>query len=164
MVPPLHQYYEALRLLAVPFAALRCLRLAIPPCSEVFAPTRNRSVSHEPGVWSAVPRPLAFWWRLRTFPGSRGSLVDVPCSRTPARPQWRRSPRQQGVACCLRPKLTVSALASRFISGLSGTAHLLPVNASRPTSPLVSRITRFRLGTALGRTGLATCSDPSRSF
>jgi hypothetical protein len=34
----------------------------------------------------------------------------------------------------------------------------------RVAEPHDSRITRFRLGTALGRTGLATCSDPSRSF
>ena len=61
-------------------------------------------------------------------------------------------------------KLTVSALACLSISGLNRTAHALPVNASRPTSPLGSRITRFRLGTALGRAGLIACSDPSRGF
>jgi hypothetical protein len=37
-VPPLHRYYGTLRLPAVPLAALRCLRLAIPSCRPVFVP------------------------------------------------------------------------------------------------------------------------------
>ena len=38
LVPPVHRYYETLRLLAVLLAALRFLRLAIPPLRPSFVP------------------------------------------------------------------------------------------------------------------------------
>ena len=97
-VPPLQRYYEALRLLTARLAALRCLRLAIPPCSNLFAPSRGWSAADGPGFWSAVPRPpvLDGDGKPSRVPGE--PHVSMPWAWTPTRPSRRRSLRRDGVA------------------------------------------------------------------
>src|SRR5262249_14446680 len=48
-VPPLRRSYEALRLPTAPLAALRGLRLAIPPLASSFAPTGRDARPGVPG-------------------------------------------------------------------------------------------------------------------
>ena len=85
MVPRSRRYYEALRLPSLPFAALRCLRFAIPPSRRSFAPCGRR----RPAVGSGE---LVF-----RFPSRKMSVetdgapkflgtprVPWPCSPTPA--------------------------------------------------------------------------------
>ena len=55
MVPRDQQYYETLRLPSVPFAALRCLRLAIPPLRRVCS-HRPDARPWAPGSWCAGSR------------------------------------------------------------------------------------------------------------
>jgi hypothetical protein len=69
-VPPLPRYYEVLRLLSVLPAALRCLRLAVPPVRCFFAPADEPRVADGPGVWSSVPRP--------TLSGGDAQVSQVP--------------------------------------------------------------------------------------
>ena len=69
-VPPLPRYYEVLRLLSVLPAALRCLRLAVPPVRRFFAPADEPRVADGPGVWSSVPRP--------TLSGGDAQVSQVP--------------------------------------------------------------------------------------
>src|SRR5271157_2410259 len=112
-VPPLHRYNDALRLLAAHLAALRCLRLAIPP---QFSGRRRRGL-----------------------PGSWGTLPCVPCSSTPAGPSCQTIGRSalllqhDGVAF-----RSYEGVGSRdyFISRLNDTAHTLAVYASQPRSPV----------------------------
>src|SRR5205814_1697473 len=69
-VPLVPRYYEVLRTPAAPHAALRCLRLALPPVAPAFvSPTRPDAGL---GAWSALvwpPRPTGEW-RRSGFSGS----------------------------------------------------------------------------------------------
>ena len=53
MVPRLQRYYETLRLPTAPLAALRCLRLAIPPRAPCFAPDGFDAQPRASGSWSS---------------------------------------------------------------------------------------------------------------
>jgi hypothetical protein len=85
-VPRLPRYYEVLRLPAVPRAALRCLRLALPPAAPVFV--SPVSPTPAPGLgFSGLATP--YHLRVETT-GSPKFLGDphapMPCSLTPAGP------------------------------------------------------------------------------
>ena len=75
MVPRVHRYYETLRLPSVPLAALRCLRLAIPPLRPVC------SQRPDAGPWAGellcrFPS-RACQWRRTGLSGSRAPLVSL---------------------------------------------------------------------------------------
>jgi hypothetical protein len=60
-VPPFRRYYEMLRPPAVPFAALRCLRLAIPPLRSLFVPDGpGRWTVDHPGVGHPALHPASY--------------------------------------------------------------------------------------------------------
>ena len=109
-------------------AALRCLRLAVPPgclCSFLRAdPTPVR----RPGVIkSDNPQVAHFGWRRPGLPGSWKALACVPCSRTPAGPL-----RQAFCGVSVWPSAfsTASAPAITLLTGLNHTARTLAVYAS----------------------------------
>ena len=131
-VPPLHGYYSTLRIPSTRPAALRCLRLAVSRSHPLFAPVaaecnRPRAWSWSPGTSGReLPR------RRRGLPGSWRTLVNVPCSPTPAGP---RAPGHCGAAARPSVPMTTSAPANFFISGLNRTARSLAVYASQPGLP-----------------------------
>ena len=69
----------ALRLLAALFAALRCLRLAI-PCRHpsVRSCASSDALPHRPGLWSAGVPPALPSWRQRDLPGSWATRSTFP--------------------------------------------------------------------------------------
>ena len=79
LVPPLPRYYEVLRLPAAHFAALRCLRLAIPSLRPWFvppAPDAEPWINRElvGGISSRLAR-----WKRQGLPSSRRN----PCDHSP---------------------------------------------------------------------------------
>lgn len=58
-VPRLHRYYGRLRLPNVPPAALRCLRLAVPAGTPVFAPCCPTSAARPGALQLATPRQIS---------------------------------------------------------------------------------------------------------
>ena len=73
-VPPLQRDDERLRLPAAPLAALRCLRLAIPPSRRMFAPLGRRRATEGSGELIIRFPSRRFRWRRRGLPGSWGTL------------------------------------------------------------------------------------------
>ena len=130
-VPPLHRYYETLRLPSVPLAALRCLRLAIPPSRPVC--------SHRPG---RAAGGTGSW-----YTGSRAGNVggNGRVSQVPERPSCPcalfldpgRTEMRQALAAPRRgPRLCQQRwLPPMKISGLDRTASGLAVHASQWRSP-----------------------------
>ena len=126
-VPPLRRYYETLRPPAAHLAALRCLRLAIPPLRRSLLPaasTRDRGLR---GVGVPVPEPEL----LVETDGSPRFLgnpcVPMPCSWTPVGP---RTPGHCGASTWPPLVSTTKAPAMNKVSGLDRTALGLAVYAS----------------------------------
>src|SRR6185437_9965761 len=97
-VPPPRRYYGALRLPAVRLAALRCLRLAIPPFASGLLPAAGTHDRGLRGVGVPVPEPeisMEAAASLR-FPGD--PHVPAPCSWTPVGPKHVRPLRRVGAA------------------------------------------------------------------
>ena len=85
LVPPLQRDYWTLRLLAARFAALRFLRLAIPPLHPLFVPNGpGRGAADHPGVVHPVLHPALDCGngKVSQVPGE--SYDHSPCSLTPA--------------------------------------------------------------------------------
>jgi hypothetical protein len=127
-VPPLRRYYGTLRLPSVPLAALRCLRLAIPPPRRAFAPfDRRRAVE---GIGALVFRAPEPELSVETdgsprFPGT--PRVPWPCSPTPAGPSTPGHCGVLGVA----PASDKDEGSHEELSGLNRTALALAVYASQ---------------------------------
>jgi len=148
-VPPLRRYYGTLRLPSAPLAALRCLRLAIPPPRRIFAPgDRRRAVEGIGELMFRTPEPEL---SVETdgsprFPET--PRVLWPCSPTPARPS---TPGPFGVSAW-SPLLTRARTPAMIFRGsIARPGHSLSTLRSegRP-SP---RKTRFRLPARLCRAG-----------
>jgi hypothetical protein len=76
-VPPVQRYYGTLRLPTVHFAALRCLRLAIPPVASCLLPTiATHDRGHRGVVGSGLPSRNSRWKRSG-LPGSWGTLMII---------------------------------------------------------------------------------------
>ena len=160
MVPPLRRYYGTLRLPSVPLAALRCLRLAIPPSRRTFAPSdRRRAVE---GIGALVVRAPKPELSVETdgpprFPGT--PRVPWPCSPTPARPS---TPGHFGVSAW-SPRLTRARTPAMIFRGsIARPWHSLSTlrREGRP-SP---RKTRFRLPARLCRAGFVHPQGSNERF
>src|ERR1700733_6590645 len=127
MVPRIHWYYETLRLPSVHLAALRCLRLAIPPLRPVC--------SHRPGRTAVGSGELVSRFPSRALSvETDGSLrfpsaprVPAPCSWTPVGPN---TPGHCGVST-RPPHVSTTEAPTRSISGLDSKALGLAVYASQ---------------------------------
>jgi hypothetical protein len=148
LVPRPLRYSEALRLPTVPFAALRCLRLAIPPLRRSLRPAASTRDRGYRGVGVPGPEPEL---SVETdgpprFPGT--PPVPWPCSPTPAGPI---TPGHHGVSA-RSPLLTRTRTPAMIFRGsIARPGHSLSTLRSegRP-SP---RKTRFRLLAKLCRAG-----------
>ena len=127
-VHPVQRYYETLRLPSVPLAALRCLRLAIPPPRRIFAPfDRRRAVEGIGALVFRAPEPelMVETDGSPRFPGA--PRVPWPCSPTPAGPG---TPGHCGVFGTA-PASDKDEGSREELSGLNRTALALAVYASR---------------------------------
>lgn len=135
MVPRLPRYYGAFRLPVVRLAALRCLRLAIPPMHRDFAPLGRRCAAGGSGelVFRFPSRKLR--WRRRGLPGSWGTLMVIAHA---LRPRLDR-PRPIGTKCGAidaAPAYDHDEGSKHLsFSGLNHMAFDLAVYASRRGSP-----------------------------
>ena len=124
-VPPLRRYYETLRLPAAHLAALRCLRLAIPPLRPLFRSRRPPSAADRgPGVWSPGTPGRDLARRRQGLPGSWGTLV---CTCPVLRPRRDRA-RQAIAALSARPPSTATTTApamSHFRGSITRPSHSL---------------------------------------
>ena len=149
MVPPPRRYYGTLRLPSVPLAALRCLRLAIPPSRRIFAPgDRRRAIE---GIGALVIRAPEPDLSVETdgsprFPGT--PHVPWPCSPTPAGPN---TPGHYDVSAW-SPRLTSTRAPARNFRG-SITRPWHSLSTLRGEGHPSPRKTRFRLPARLCRAG-----------
>ena len=146
-VPLVHRYYETLRLPSVPLAALRCLRLAIPPLRPV------RSQRPDAGPWAGE--------LLCRFP-SRALLVETDGSlrfptplvslRPVLGPRWDRT-RQAIAACRHGPRMCLRRRLPRGVFRGSIARHWDSLSTLRSEGHPSPRKTRFRLPARLCRAG-----------
>jgi len=133
LVPRLHGYYELLRIPAARPAALRFLRLAVPPCARLFVspegvgtpPSGRGSLGHGfPNRWSDSGDDGA-----SQVPGGPSCAHALLCD-----PGGTLKSGQFGSR--VQPSASVKASASAWnVSGLNHTACVLPAYASQPRSP-----------------------------
>ena len=97
-VPPLHRYYEALRLPAARFAALRCLRLAIPPVRPVCSQRPGRTTVGSGELLFRVPSRKLSVETAGSLRFPSDPRVPTPCSQTPVGPMHARPLRRLGAA------------------------------------------------------------------
>ena len=148
-VPPLQRYYGTLRLPAVRLAALRCLRLAIPPFRPLFVPASSgrelrinlELVSRNPGRHH---EEMAGSLRFPSDPH-----VPTPCSTAPVGPMHARPLRRLGVApACVN---NGGSRDRRFRGSIARHWDSLSTLRSGGFPP--PRRTRFRLLAKLCRAG-----------
>ena len=162
LVPPLPRYYALLRLPVVPPAALRCLRLAVPPQRPLFV---------SPGGVDAPPPGRGSL--DRGFPNHADVGGDDGASQVPggspcphallSDPGGTANPCHSGSPCCL-PLIRRRRLPRRkCLSGLHHTACGLPVYASQGRSPFPTQHSVPAAG-QLCRAGLDTRWTPLRGF
>jgi hypothetical protein len=131
-VPPLHWYYEALRLPAALRASLRFLRFALPSCALSFAPRGARRSAHGPGVIYRIPQTgfIDGDDRISQVPGGpryeRAVLSDPGGTAALGHCRASMSP---------SARLTASAPARSIISRLNHTARPFAVYASQGGLP-----------------------------
>ena len=132
-VPPPRRYYEALRLPAARFAALRCLHLAIPPVRPVCSQRPGRTTVGSGELLFRVPSRKLSVETAGSLRFPSDPRVPTPCSQTPAGPIHAG---YSGVSA--RPPLRVTTVAPAIsaISGLNRTALGLAVYASQGGLPL----------------------------
>ena len=159
-VPPPRRYYGTLRLPSVLLAALRCLRLAIPPPRRAFAPgDRRRAIA---GIGALVIRAPEPELSVETdgsprFPGT--PHVPWPCSPTPAGPG---TPGHCGVSAW-PPRLTSTrAPARNFRGSITRPWHSLSTLRGDGRPP--PRKTRFRLPARLCRAGFVHPQGSNERF
>lgn len=133
-VPHLHGYYELLRLPAIPPAALRFLRLAVPPKCQLFVSPRGVGTPLlGQGLWIAAS-PTALLSVERTGPPRFLASPMHPCpARRPRRDHRARPLRLSGAA--FRVTHGVGSRDFSCLSRLSHTAWMLPVYASQSGLP-----------------------------
>ena len=86
-VPPRRRYYEALRPPAARLAALRCLRLAIPPFASGLLPAAGTHGRGLRGVGVPVPEPELSVETAGSLRFLGNPCVPMPCSWTPVGPR-----------------------------------------------------------------------------
>ena len=163
-VPPPRRYYEALRLPAARFAALRFLRLAIPPVRPVC--------SQRPGRTTVGSGELVFRVPSRKLSvETAGSLrfpshprVPTPCSQTPVGPMHARPLRRLGAA-----PASMHNGGSRNKDGFGAQSHGIRTRCLRFAGRVAPppRKTRFRLLAKLCRAGFVHpqgCDERFPSF
>ena len=97
-VPPPQRYYGTLRLPATRLAALRCLRLAIPPFVPGSSPPARDIAVDQPGVFKPGLQPAVTTEMAGSLRFPSDPLVPTPCSRTPVGPMHARPLRRLGAA------------------------------------------------------------------
>lgn len=156
-VPPLHRYFERLRLPAARPASLRFLRLAVTSVAPLFAPAGAERAVREPGRLR-VARPFtAGEGRISQVPG--GPPVRALRPQTPAGPRrlaWRRSDAASA------PDEGAGS-REEFVSRLNHAAHALPVYASQPGLPPHHATLGSRLVASLCRAGFVLLG-PTEGF
>jgi hypothetical protein len=157
-VPPVQRYYETLRLPSVPLAALRCLRLAIPPLRPV------RSQRPDAGPWTGelvfrFPSRIC-QWRRTGLSGSRASLVSL---RPVLGPRWDRT--RQAIAACRRgPRMCLRRRLPRGVFRGSIARHWDSLSTLRSEGHPSPRKTRFRLLAKLCRAGFVNPQGRDKRF
>jgi hypothetical protein len=160
MVPPLRRYYGTLRLPSVPLAALRCLRLAIPPLRRAFAPgDRRRAIE---GIGALVFRAPEPELSMETdgsprFPET--PHVPWPCSPTPAGPNTSG----HCDVSAWPPRLTSTRAPARNFRG-SITRPWHSLSTLRSEGHPSPRKTRFRLPARLCRAGFVHPQGSNERF
>ena len=148
--PDFRSTLSGLRPLASPPAALRCLRLAVPPA----APLRSPGWGNSRGLDYLLPRRphRLLGWRERDLPGSWVTLSYMPRSTTPADLSPLAKTTTKDAA--FRSENSVGSAFS-FISGLNRARGLNDpcVRFAAGIAP-GPRNTRYRLVARLCRTGL----------
>ena len=132
-VPPLHRYYQALRLPIAPPAWLRCLRSAVPrstPVVRSHAGRRLHIASLDP--CSPVARPALFPRRPWGLPGSGQSPVRACRALRPRTSPMRQAIQRSGAASA---RLEHAGLLNAVLSRLHHTALTLAVYASQGGLP-----------------------------
>ena len=119
---------KALRLPAAHPAALRCLRLAVPPRSLVLFAPRGTSAPPRPGVCNPVS-PAGFSQRKRQdLPGSWGT----PSVRSPCSVDAGRTARTRPIQCSsAAPGIRTAKAPTKGLSTLNSMAFGLAVYASQ---------------------------------
>lgn len=141
-VPPLHRYYQALRLPAGHLAALRFLRLAILRDHAFFAPGVAACGDDGPGVGHSVSPPefssveTTGSPKFLGNPNSRLHMFSDPGRPMRSRPRTERS---RGPRC-----LNDEGADDLYLSGLNSMAFGLAVYVSRLGYPS-PRKTRFQV-------------------
>ena len=156
-VPPLHRYFERLRLPAALPASLRFLRSAVTGVAPLFAPTGAERALREPGRLRVAHPLTAGDGRISQVPG--GPPVRALRSQTPAGPRrlaWRRS----GAAGATSEDAGSHEI---FVSRLDRAAPTLPVYASQPGSPPHHATLGSRLVASLCRAGFVLLG-PTEGF
>jgi hypothetical protein len=158
MVPRVHRYYETLRLPSVPLAALRCLRLAIPPLRPVC------SQRPDAGPWAGellcrFPS-RACQWRRTGLSGSRAPLVSL---RPVLGPRWDRT-RQAIAACRHGPRMCLRRRLPRGVFRGSIARHWDSLSTLRSEGRPSPRKTRFRPLAELCRAGFVNPQGRDKRF
>ena len=121
---------SGLRLLVLHPAALRCLRLAVPPCCPCPLPRAGTTPGSLDCFYRGA-RAASSRWRKRGLPGSWTTLAYMPRSQTPAD--------RLHLANSVQPMLPSANLTAsaphQSLSRLNHAAYRLPVYASQPGSP-----------------------------
>jgi hypothetical protein len=128
-VPPLHRYYEALRLPAALPASLRFLRSAVPPLRlEIRSRNHKTQQLRARGLLTGIPKPDSLTEATGPPRFLEDPTMNVPCSPTPAGP-----PRSATTAlrCCLPPNGERRLPRQILITGLNHTARPFAVYASQ---------------------------------
>jgi len=149
-LPPLPRYYEALRRPADPLAALRCLRLAIPPCRpDVRSLAQAADPLRGPGDFGLCSPGHVFTTETTGPP----RFLANPLTTCPAlRPRQDPSDAAFTVRGCGLPLVTMS-VGSCINKYFGVQSHGLPPPCVRFAVWIAPRPrnTRFRLVASLGR-------------
>jgi hypothetical protein len=140
---------KALRLPAARPAALRCLRLAVPPRSLVLFAPRRTSGPPRPGVGHPVAPAGISRRRRQDLPSSWGtSIVRLPCSVDAGRTACTRPIKCRSVA----PGIRTAKAPAKGLSALHSMAFGLAVYASPCGLPRSdARLASSRWSDATGR-------------
>jgi len=158
-VPLLHGYYEVLRRPALPLAALRCLRLAIPSCAPVFVSPARPDAGLGPGAFGCGS-PNA---TLQNGNGRTSQVPGEPCCVYALFSDPGGPTHQATYGTQTRPPHTLRR-PTRVNFGAQ--SHGLDTSCLRFARWVTrtGRKTRFRLLAKLYRVGLATHRVPAKGF
>jgi hypothetical protein len=131
-VPRLHGYYWLLRIPAVHLAALRLLRLAIPPRAVCSLPWGSAPLQRAWVRFTWSPSPPRCRRKRQGLPGSWGTPL---CTCPALRPRRNPAVRPFRLSGAAFHALKGVGFRNHKVSGLHHTACELPVYASQPGSP-----------------------------